>query len=318
MSSMVNTVYNYPGVHEVAGMVVSPSGGQVVFVGTAASLAALGQTGNAIAGRNFQSVNAALANCVSGRGDWIFLLPGYTESIGAADAWSNLGTKTDVTVCGLGHNTNRPALTWTAATSTVLMDVANFRILDCQLFLAGPHAAGTALTVAAPITLSAAGCEISDCDIFWGFDADQIVTIGITTTAAADNFSFHHNYCRAETAAVPTTTFMRLVGADYFRMYGTKIQGPGSTTTLAPVQFLTTASLGIDLRDSVVQNQLASSVHAVTGMAGLTGTAHRCGWGILDNSTLAGFVTPGNMQFFDCYTANENGEEGALMTPTSA
>jgi len=312
-----NTVFNYPGVYEAAGRVVSPSGGQVVFVGTGAQVNILGQTGEAIASRVYGSVNQALASCVTGRGDWIYLLPGYTESISAADAWSNLAA-TDVTVCGLGRNTNRPAITWTAAASTVLFDTANFRLLNCQLFLAGPHAAGSALTVAAPITVSAAGCEISDCRIFWGFDADQIVTIGITTTAAADDFAFHRNYCRAETAAVPTTTFMRLVGADYMQMFDTKIQGPGSTTTLGPVQFLTTASLGLDWRRCIIQNQLASSVHAVTGLAGLTGTAHQCGWGILDNATLAGFVTPGNMQFFACYTANDNGEEGALMTPVSA
>jgi hypothetical protein len=185
------------------------------------------------------------------------------------------------------------------------------------LFLAGPHAAGTAVTVAAPITVSAAGCEISDCRIFWGFDADQIVTIGITTTAAADDFQFHRNYCRAETAAVPTTTFMRLVGADYMRMHDTLIMGPGSTTTLGPVQFLTTASLGLDWRTSTVMNQLASSVHAVTGLAGLTGAVQFCNWGILDNSTAAGFVTPANIQFFQCNTVNNNGENSIPMTPQS-
>lgn len=315
----VNTVQRIPGVYELPGLVLSPSGGNVQFVGTAANVAALGQVGAAIKSRTFANTNAALnANIVSGRGDVIYWLPGYTESIAGADAWSNLGSKTDVTLCGLGHGTNRAAITWTAATSTVLFDAANFRVVNAQLFLAGPHAAGSALTVAAPITASAAGWEISGCDIFWGFDADQIVTIGITTTAAADNGAFHDNYCRAETAAVPTTTFMRLVGADYMKMYDTKIEGPGSTTTLGPVQFLTTASTGIDWRRCTVQNRLASSVHAVTGMAGLTGSASDCGWGILDNATLAGFVTPGNLQFFRCYTANENGEEGALMTPTSA
>lgn len=312
-----NTVFYQPGVFEVPGMVVSPSGGQVVFVGTAAQQAALGQVGEAIASRAYTTVNAALNQCVSGRGDRVYLLPGYTESITVADAWSNLGTKTDVSVIGLGQGTNRPSITWTAAASTVLFDSANFKVTNCQLFLAGPHAAGTAVTVAAPITVSAAGCEISDCPIFWGFDADQIVTIGITTTAAADYFTFNRNYCYAETAAVPTTTFMRLVGADYMQMYDTKIEGPGSATTVGPVQFLTTASLGIDWRNVIVQNQLASSVHAVTGLAGVTGTVSFGNWGILDNSTAAGWVTPANVQFFQCNTVNNNGENSIPMTPQS-
>lgn len=316
MSNLNNTV-TYPGVAELPGLVLSPSGGRVSFVGTSAILAGLGQTGEAIASRSFTSVNAALAECVSGRGDFIYLLPGYTESIAAADAWSNLAA-TDVSVIGLGHGTNRPTLTWTAAASTVLFDTANFRLQNCQLYLAGAHAAGSALTVAAPITISAAGCEISDSTIFWGFDADQIVTIGITTTAAADFLKFNRNYCYAETAAVPTTTFMRLVGADHMEMVGTTIVGAGSTTTLAPVQFLTTASLGIRWRDCVVRNQLALSVHAVTGMAGLTGDCTDCTWGILDNATLVGFVTPASVQFGGCRTVNLAGENAAPMTPVSA
>lgn len=314
----LNNQVTQPGVQEVGNLFLSVSGGAVFYVGTDAQIANYADVGQGIAGRRFTSVNAALAQCVSGRGDIIYVLPGYTESIGAADAWSSLGTATDVTICGMGHGTNRPTFTWTAAGSTVLFDTANFRLLNCNLYLAGAHAAGSALTVAAPITVSAAGCEISDCTIFWGFDADQIVTIGITTTANADFFVFNRNYCYAETAAVPTTTFMRLVGADYLQIWDTKIQGPGSTTTLAPVQFLTTASLGIDLRRSVFQNQLASSIHAVTGMAGLTGTTTDCSYGILDNATLVGFVTPGSVQHFRGQVVNLAGEGGAPLAPVSA
>jgi len=318
--SFLNNAVTQASVTELGNLFLSVTGGSVSYVGAAATIAQLGDVGQGIAGRSFTSVNAALssANVVSGRGDVIYLLPGYTESIATADAWSGLGSKTDVTIIGMGHRTNRPTLTWTTATSSVLFDQANFRILNCNLYLAGAHAAGAALTVTAPITASAAGWEISDCDIFWGFDSDQIVTVGITVSASGDFGSFNRNYCYAETAAVPTTTFLQLTGADYLRIWDTKVQGAGSTTTLAPVQFVTTASLGIDLRRSVFQNQLASSVHAVTGMAGLTGTTTDCGFGILDNATLVGFVTPGSVQHIRGYTVNLAGENGALLTPVSA
>ncbi len=305
-------------VNELGNLFLSVTGGYVFFVGSDAQLANIGDAGPGIAGRRYSTVNAALLQCVSGRGDVIYLLPGYTESIAAADSWSNLGTKTDISIIGMGRGTNRPTLTWTAAGSTVLFDSANFRLLNCQLYLAGAHAAGAALTVAAPITVSAAGCEISDCTIFWGFDSDQIVAVGITVSANGDFFKFNRNYCYAETAAVPTTTFLQLTGADYLQIWDTKVQGAGSTTTLAPVQFVTTASLGIDLRRSIFQNQIASSIHAVTGMAGLTGTTMDCGYGILDNATLVGFVTPGSVQHIRAYTVNLAGENGALTTPVSA
>jgi hypothetical protein len=276
-----NTVAAFPGVLEVAGMVISPNGGQVSYVGTAAQQAALGQTGEAIASRSFTTINAALSECVTGRGDYIYVLPGYTENIAAADGWSGLGTKTDVTICGLGHGTNRPAITWTVAGSTMLMDSANFRVLNCQLFLAGPHAAGTAVTVAAPITITAAGCEISDCDIYWGFDADQIVTIGITTTATADYLKFNRNRCYAETAAVPTTTFLRLTGTDFLEIDSTQIIGPGSTVAIGPVQQLTTGALKVKIFNSLFQNTLASSTHCFTAIAGSTGLMALCHMGVL-------------------------------------
>jgi len=296
-----NTVYNYPGVHEVAGMVVSPSGGQIRFVGTGAQVAALGQTGEAIASRVDATIDASINQAVSGRGDWVYLLPGYTASIATADAFSSLGTKTDVTVCSLGHGTNRAALTWTTATSTVLFDAANFRLLNCRLFLAGAHAAGAALTVAAPITISAAGWDISDCQIFWGFDADQIVAIGITTTLAADNGKFNRNFCYAETAAVPTTTFLRLTGTDYLEMEGTMIIGPGSTVAIGPVQQLTTASLGNKISNSVFQNTLASSTHSFTAIAGCTGIVDKCAFGVLAAGN--GLTTGSGLQVTNSKTA---------------
>lgn len=296
----LRTTLRFTGPFEIPGMVVGPSGGAILFVGTAAQIAALGQVGEAIADRSYTSINSALNVCVTGRGDRIYVLPGYTESITAADAWSSLAA-TDVSVVGLGQGTNRPSLTWNAATATVLFDTANFRVANCNLFLAGPHAAGTALTVAAPITLSAAGCAIEDCTIFWGFDADQIVTIGITTTAAADYFSFSGNYCRAETAAAPTTTFLRLTGTDYLSIKDTYVQGPGSTTAIGPVQQLTTASLGVNITNSTFISTTASSTIAFTAIAGCTGIVDKCAFGVLASGN--GLTTGSGMQVTNSKTA---------------
>lgn len=297
----LNTVQRIPGVYELPGMVISPSGGNVSFVGTSANIAALGQTGAAIKGRSFTTINQALTQCVSGRGDYIYTLPGFTANVDSADWLSNLGTKTDVTICGVGHGTNRPALTWTTAGSTVLFDSANFRMLNMQLFLAGPHVAGAALTVAAPITISTPGFEISGCDMYWGFDADQIVAIGITTTAAADNGKFNFNNCYAETAAVPTTTFLRLTGTDNLEIDGTFIIGPGSTVAIGPVQQLTTGSLKQRITNSIFQNTLAASTHSFTAIAGCTGIVDKCAFGVLAAGN--GLTTGSGMQVTNSWTA---------------
>ncbi len=272
------------------------------------------QTGDPeeIAGPLYTSLNDALALCRSGFGDTVAVLPDHDEDITSADQMDNLvaGTR----IIGIGHGTLKPKLTWTAAASTFLFDVANVRLENFQLQMAESTTGG--VTVAAPITVSAAGCAITDCDIYFGEDANDNVTIGITTTTAADNFSFLRNRCYGKTAA-ECTTFMRLVGADYFRMEDCVVQGATSSTTVGVVQFLTTASTFISMKNCTFQNNKASSVHAVTGMAGLTGTVEDCNFGILDNATLAGFETEGSAQFFGCRTANLAGEESAVKTPTS-
>lgn len=315
-----NTVVQYPGVQEVAGMVISPNGGQVVFVGTSAQQAALGQTGEAIASRVYPTVNAALAQCVSGRGDYVYVLPGYTETVSTADAWSNLGTKTAVTVVGLGRGTNRPTFTYSAAGATILMDAANFRIQNCVFYMAGDPASSTALTVAAPITVSAAGCALEDNFMHVGVDADQIVTIAVTTTAAADHFEFKRNNVYGATAA-ECTSVLYLVGADFCQVHDNTIIAGTSSTTVGVVRFITTASVGIDFRRNSFINMKAASIHAVTQMAGVLGLVTDCMFGILDNATLAGWVPAGagdGPQFARCYTANLAGENGALTTPVSA
>ena len=269
--------------------------------------------------------NAAIDTNSPTQGDMVIIGQGHTENITAANTFSGSSVNTSTITLkagtryiGQGTGTYRPTFTWTAAASAWNLTVANTTIENCNLFLAGAHAAGSALTVAAPITVSAAGCKLLNNRMFFGFDADQIVTIGITTTAAADDFWFNGNYCRAEVAAATGTTFMQLVGADFMQMNGNYISGASSAVGVGIVRFLTTASLGISWDSNQIQNQLAASASAVTGLAGCTGMVTNCTWGILDNATKAGFTTPANLQFGNCFTVNDNGENGAAMTPVSA
>jgi len=291
------SVFNQSGPFELPGMSVAATGGEKFYVGATMPVGQIGE--KIVQDRFYTSVNAALAACVSGRGDTIMVLPGYTENI-TADAWSNLAA-TDVTVQGLGRGTNRPTFTWTVSGSTMLFDVANFRLMNCRLFLAGPHVNGSALTVTAPITISTSGWEISDCDIWWGFDADQIVTIGITTTANADDGKFNRNRCFAETAAVPTTTFLRLTGADQLEIDGTQIIGPGSTTAIGPVQMLTTGCLKQKYTNSIFQSTLAASTIAFTSIAGCTGVVDKCSFAVLAAGN--GITTGSGLQVTNSKTA---------------
>lgn len=302
----------FPGGVDLGPVGVIPTGGSV-----AAYVRSTGpQDGDSLdlTSRLVPTLNAGLARCRSGRGDTVIVLPNHAENIATADAMSSLvaGTR----IIGYGYGDDRPTFTWTANAATFLFDVANVILANCRLFLAGPHAAGTATTVAAPITVSAAGCSIVGCDIWAGFDADQIVTIGVTTTAASDRFKFLGNRVRGEAAAVGTT-FLRLVGCDDCEVAYNDIVYGTSAAAVGPIQALTTASTGVNIHHNSVQNNAASSTAAITGMAGLTGhIAHNLLRNMTDAS-VAWIATPGNAQLFQNYGVNNNGETGILAgTPS--
>jgi hypothetical protein len=253
------------------------------------------------------TVAAALGKCRADRGDTIVCLPGHVENLAVAASWTMVA---GVTIIGQGVGDDRPTFTWSTAASTLLMNAANCRILNCNLYVAGPSPA-VALTVAAPITISAAGCEISDCFIPFGWASNQIVGIGITTTAGAKRLKFNRNLCEAPVAAVPTTTFLRLTGTDFLEIDGTYISGPGSTTTIGPVQQLTTAMLNAKISNSSFQNTLASSTIAFTAISGSTGMVEWCSFGVLAAGN--GLTTGSGLQVAASYTAVA-AAAGALTT----
>lgn len=234
--------------------------------------------------RLFLTLDAALGQCRSGLGDVVFVMPGHVESVSTANFLSHLvaGAK----IIGLGDGNLRPTFTWTTATSTVLLNVANVAIHNCILKL--EPGAGT-VTVAAPITVSAAGCSITNCRIMFGTDATNLVTIGITTTAAGDDLLLANLECFGATAA-ECTTFLQCVGADRLKILNCRITGATSSTGVGLIRFLTTASLDVSVDQLMVRNNKAASIVAITGMAGVTG--------VMDNVLM---VTLANDNLTNCF-----------------
>lgn len=258
------------------------------------------------------TLDAGLDRCTANRGHVVVVLPGHTEDISGADQMSSLVAGTRI-MC-LGHGAARPTFTWTAAGSSFLFDQASTWLDNAILIMATADNAG--VTVTAPITVSAAGCTISNCLIRFGDDANDDVAIGITTTAAATDFTLAGCDCYGATTA-ECTTFLRLVGADRSRIIGCNIQGATSSATVGVVQYLTTVSTHSRLESCTFVNNKALSVHAVTGMAAQVGVVVNCNFGILDTATLAGLETEGSIQSFKCHTSNLAGEEGGVKVPTS-
>lgn len=258
-------------------------------------------------------------------GDVIFVLPGHTESISSADHGSHWGTASGFSIVGLGTGTMRPTFTWTTATSTLLIDTANVEIANCRLLLAGSTTSTTALTVAAPITISAAGCRIVGNYIQWGVDADQIVGQAITTTAAADDLVFANNMCEAAAAAVvaDTKTFLQLIGCDRAIIRNNFIVGGTTTITDGLIEGVTTASTNIVLEDNFIYNAGSGCKTAVDFGTALahTGSVQRNTLVVdLDGATGAEVFTvhgTANFALLDNFLVNNNNERGLVIGTAS-
>lgn len=302
-------------VQELGNLFLSVTGGGVLYVGTAAQLSAMNsQTAGGVAGRTFSTINAALAQCVTGRGDVIFVLPGYTETIAVADSWSTFGAAlSDVTIVGMGHGTNRPTITWSATGSTVVIDSNNVSISNMILQL--EPTTGT-VNVAAPISVSGNGCQITNCRINCGTDANNKVTIGVTVTG--NDFVFTGNQVRG--AALATcTTFLRLTGCANPVIQNNDIVAGTTAAAVGPIQELTTACTGVLIDSNFVQNNAASSTACITmALANTTGwiSNNKCR-NMTDGSNAQIVVTSGDVQLFDNKGVNNSNETAILLGTAS-
>lgn len=290
------------------GSILAP-GGAVLFVrGNGSAITEYAWDPPGLRERLNASVAVALRQCVNGRGDRIIVLEGHTENVATADAWA---FKTGVKVIGVGEGDNRPTISWTTDTSTVLMNDANVTLSNLIM----NFDTGTAtVTVAAPITVSAAGCAILGCRIRNGTDADSNVTIGVTTTAGATRFKFIGNKVRGALDAL-STTFLRLVGCDDVEVAYNDIRCASSSAAVGVIQALTTAPTNLNVHHNYIENNKADSTAALTFMANATGCSRFNDLRIYGTGT-AYVTTPGSVAFYETRGVNAIAD-GTAEKPTA-
>jgi hypothetical protein len=244
------------------------AGGKITFCDSTAATSIANLLG---VRHDFQvTLNAALAKCRSAKGDAVVVLPGHTESVASADQMSSLvaGTR----IIGMGTGTNRPTFTWTTTGSTFLLDVAGATLENCILILATTVNAGVSVT--APLSITAAGCKVLGCMIRVDGDADDLATIPITISDAADDLEFADNDCYGATAAV-CTTFISIAGADRLKFLRNRVVAATTAVAIGVVRFVATAATNVLMTDNYFYNAVASGTCAVTGIAGVTGHFNR-------------------------------------------
>ena len=291
------------------GMWVPPSGLIAAYVHKDGS--AQDGTPEDINARVVSTLDEGLSHCRPGKGDYVVCLPGHTEDLASADSLSSLVAGTNIACTGEG--TNRAQFTWSTALSTALLDVDNVTLDNAILFMEG-NASGSALSVAAPMTVAGNGCRVSNCRIKFAEDADELATLAMTVTG--DDFLFSGNDCDGATAG-EVTTFMDINAANRVRLIGNYIQGATSAVGVGIVRFVTGASLNIKSIDNYFGNLKALSTCSVTGLAGVSGVSKYDHFHYLDTASLTPWLTStGLMSFHRPTVSNTAGETGTEVVGT--
>lgn len=237
----------------------------------------------------FPTIKLALAACLANRGDVILVMPGHTETLGnnATDLAINVA---GVSIIGLGSGNLRPTITLgTGISSNIPITAANSQLCNMIIDGTGFDAITSMVTVTAP------GVKIRGCTFITGNVTNQ-VAVGITTSALAINFMFDGNYVLAS-ADAGTTNFLQLVGGDDMIITNNFIYG-AYTTSLGPINQITTAGLRMLIANNTLINATASSTKGIVLVAGSTGMIRDNRIGILSGTaavTAAGMYVAQNI-----------------------
>lgn len=209
----------------------------------------------------FATIQQAINAAVTARGDIIYILPGHTETVTAADGL--LVNKSNLTFIGLGRGSLRPTVNFTTAVGASMKITGAGCSFDNVLFTGGIDA----LTGA--ILIQAADCLLTNIETR---DVTGQATDFIVTTAAADRLKisgWRHNGATAAGA----DTAISIVGGDGIVIEDFSIFG---NFAVAAIENVTTAATNITIGggpgQNFIQNGLDNAaVVAVTLVATTTG-----------------------------------------------
>lgn len=141
----------------------------------------------------FSSVDYAVGQCSSGRGDIIMVMPGHAETFSTV-AGSGTSLNLDVAgiaIIGLGTGTKRPTFTFTTlgALHGITVSAANISVSNC-IFVANFAAVSSCFLLTTAAEFNCEGNEFRDTTLALNFQS--IVTTNATANAA-DGLRFHNN-----------------------------------------------------------------------------------------------------------------------------
>ncbi len=229
----------------------------------------------------FATIDYAVGQCSSGRGDIIFVKPGHAETVSTA-AFIALDVA-GISIVGLGKGNNRPTLTWSTAASAITVaandiTIHNFLCIGSMATTFTVTAFSNANAVVAN-NFNIDSCEFRDLDATHGFIA--IITTG-TTAAQGDGLAFTNNKVFRNLTSPPAANTAVVIGAalDRFTFSGNVISNKAANNNIA---------LGFALGANAIQNAQISGNRTYSLNTGTTagelfsGSATTCSGLVSDN-----------------------------------
>ncbi len=159
----------------------------------------------------YTTMAGALASCVANRGDIVFVAPGHTETITAADGVAFTSTAAGATIIGLGSGSIRPTITFTTAVGASFdVDQANVTIKNI-IFTCGID------NQTAMVNVTAADVTFDGC-VFNTNSGTIGAAVGILTAATATRLTVKNCFFLGPATNSGTTTTAQIdheVGVDY-------------------------------------------------------------------------------------------------------
>ncbi len=195
--------------------------------------------------------------------DVIYILPGHVETVPSA---AYIAVSKSVNIVGLGTGRNRPTFTWATLTSaTITIAGSNVTWSNCVFIGTGIDAVVTMFGVTGD-DVTFYNCEFDHAN------ATNQASLGITVTGT-DRFRMYG--CRVHgTLNAGTTNFVQIVGSaskqNDYEFIGNNFIG-AYTSSLGPINNITTACVNILIRDNTLVNSTASATKVIVLLTGSTG-----------------------------------------------
>jgi hypothetical protein len=204
----------------------------------------------------------------------VVCLEGHAETIGNdGDAWSNIVAGVKI-VCR-GNGTSRPTWTFNHANAQLDIDVANVLIYNGRFLAAGP-AGTTALSVANPFNVTAAGFQFVKNYVEVGIDADQLCTDCIKLAVGAKDTTIAYNRIRGAAGSEITTVLTTAGAVDRLTLVGNVVTADVVTAATGVLFDLSNAAILDNLIfDNQLANNTASSKYVIKPHASSTGFVDR-------------------------------------------